>query len=132
MCSNNCNTWKHVLQLFYVYTHTRTLSLSPPSLSSSPPSLSSSPPPLSLSLSLSSSPSISQVDHIVGDLWIELYSASFMRQQLLGQTTVPLYSVRHSNKVSGQRFNYHNSTSNATWWCLDSLLVKDLGDMWLG
>ena len=108
---------------YFMCTLTHALSLPRPSLS---------PPPLFLSVSVSLfTPSISQVDHIVGDLWIELYSASFMRQQLLGQTTVPLYSVRHSNKVSGQRFNYHNNMSNTTW-CLDSLLVKDLGDMWLG
>lgn len=51
--------------------------------------------------------SLSQVDHIVGDLWVELYSSSFMRQQLLGHTMVPLYSIRHSNKVNSRQIRYN-------------------------
>lgn len=41
----------------------------------------------------------SELQYAKGDLWVELYSASFMRQQLLGYTTIPLYSVRYSRKV---------------------------------
>ena len=35
-------------------------------------------------------------------LILELYKSKFLfRYELLGSTTVPLYSIRHSNKVSG-------------------------------
>ena len=52
MCSNNCNTWKHVLN-YFMCTLTHALSLSPLSLFLSPLSLFDPLPPLSLSLSLS-------------------------------------------------------------------------------
>lgn len=42
----------------------------------------------------------SQVKRVTGSLKVELQIFSSMRRQLLGFTTIPLYSIRHSVKVS--------------------------------
>ena len=62
---------------------------------------------LPLSVSLSVHPFIClsfdfhrTVQNLFGFLWVDLHSTTLFNRQLLGRLSIPLYSIRHSNKVS--------------------------------